>query len=128
MAPRQPVRRQARRAQAKPAARESLDATVRAGAIRYERARHLPRLIRAVPEEIAANDAETARAIIARLVRALNGERRRGRSGHWTYDMNRHIALMQALAAERATLSRLTEAPQARTPDDLPDLTPQLRR
>lgn len=111
MASRQPARRQVRQAQAHPAARQALDATVRAGAIRYERARHLPRLIRAGPDEYAGDDAETARAIVARLVHALNAERRRGRSGHWTYDMNRHIALMQALAAERASLARLTETP-----------------
>jgi len=44
--------------------------------------------------------------IVRRLERALRFERRRGRSGHWTYDLNRHLALKQALASERAGLVR----------------------
>ncbi|WP_453960670.1 hypothetical protein [Amorphus suaedae] len=45
------------------------------------------------------------RAVIARLERALRAERRRGISGHWTYDLNRHLALKQALASEHAGLT-----------------------
>lgn len=45
------------------------------------------------------------RAVIARLERALRAERRRGISGHWTYDLSRHLALKQALASERAWLT-----------------------
>ncbi len=80
----------------------------RAGAQRYERARHLPWLARATPEEIGSDDPAVGRAIVARLRRALRAERQRGRAGHWTYDMNRHIALMQALAAERQRLGEVT--------------------
>ena len=43
-----------------------------------------------------------------RLARALRSERSRGRGGHWTYDLNRHIALSQAYAAERRDLDLLT--------------------
>lgn len=86
------------------AARAARD-TVRAGAERYDRARHLPRLIRAVPGEFEGDDAATGAAIVARLTHALAAERRRARGGHWSYDLNRHIALMQALAAERARLA-----------------------
>jgi hypothetical protein len=44
------------------------------------------------------------------LSRALRAARRRGRAGHWTYDLNRHIGLVQAFRAERAALSgRRTE-------------------
>jgi hypothetical protein len=38
--------------------------------------------------------------ILARLMRSLRDERRRGLAGHWSYDLNRHIALAQAYAAE----------------------------
>lgn len=93
------------------AARDAVAATCRAGAIRYERERHLPRLIRAVPSEMAGRDVATARRLIARLERALRAERRRGRAGHWTYDINRHIALMQALKAERAALAQAMATP-----------------
>ena len=48
----------------------------------------------------------TRRAILTRLARALRAERNRGRAGHWTYDLNRHIALKQAYAAERALMAK----------------------
>lgn len=40
---------------------------------------------------------EETKDTIARLMRALRTERQRGKAGHWTYDLNRHIALSQAL-------------------------------
>ena len=75
-----------------------------AGSDTYDRARHLPWLVRAMPAELASADPSVSRTIIARLERTLRAERRRGKAGHWTYDMNRHIALMQALTAERHRL------------------------
>ena len=70
----------------------------------YDRARHLPRLIPVGPDDIADDSPAGRRAILARLARALRGERSRGRAGHWTYDLNRHLGLKQAYAAERARL------------------------
>ena len=72
----------------------------------YDRTRHLPRVLPIGPAEIA-DDSEGGRLrIVARLARALRAERARGRGGHWTYDLNRHIALTQAYAAERRHLKR----------------------
>jgi hypothetical protein len=68
----------------------------------YDRTRHLARVLPVGPEEIADTSEPARRLIIRRLARALRAERNRGRAGHWTYDLNRHIALMQAFAAERA--------------------------
>ena len=45
-----------------------------------------------------------AETIVARLERALRAERQKARSGHWTYDLNRHIALRQAHRAETERL------------------------
>lgn len=42
-------------------------------------------------------DAEERGRIVARLTRRLRRERQRGLAGHWSYDLNRHIALKQAL-------------------------------
>lgn len=95
---------------------EAVSATVRAGAALYDRARHLPWLARATPEEIASHDPEIAYAIVMRLARALRAERRRGRAGHWTYDMNRHIALMHALAAETSRLAKQAGVQKANAP------------
>ena len=66
------------------------------------RLRTLARLVGMEP----ADSAEAQRAVVARLAKALRGERRRGQAGHWTYDLNRHIALMQAYRAERTLLAR----------------------
>jgi hypothetical protein len=87
-------------------AKESLVTAGTAGAAAYRRAIHLPRLLPLLPREIADESPAARRAILARLARALRQERRRGRAGHWTYDLNRHIALRQAYLAERALLSR----------------------
>lgn len=45
-------------------------------------------------------------AVAPAIARALRAERARGRGGHWTYDLNRHIALAQAYTAERRHLKR----------------------
>lgn len=82
----------------------------RAGMAGYERRRALPRLLPLADSELAEDDAQAAREIIARLSRALRAERQRGRAGHRSYDLNRHVALAQALDAERRRLGELTRA------------------
>ena len=77
----------------------------RAGAILYDRRRDLARLIHLDPFKPLPDTAETTDAILAGLRRALRAERNRGRAGHWTYDLNRHIALRQAYAAETSETS-----------------------
>jgi hypothetical protein len=85
-------------------AQEAIDETTRAGAKAYDRSRDLPGLIRIDPRTCGAQDIGDLEAIVARLERALRAERRKARSGHWTYDLNRHIALRQAHLAETARL------------------------
>lgn len=79
---------------------------VAAGTDSYDRERDLARLIHASPSELADHSPAAARSILARLARALRSERNRGRAGHWTYDLNRHIALRQAYEAEKVRLDR----------------------
>ncbi|MEX0853394.1 MAG: DUF6477 family protein [Bauldia sp.] len=86
------------------AAAGALEAVIRAGTEAYDRRRHLPRLLPAWPAELTDESIAGRRLIVARLARALRAERSRGRAGHWTYDLNRHIALSQAYAAERRAL------------------------
>ncbi|HET7717624.1 MAG TPA: DUF6477 family protein [Bauldia sp.] len=76
------------------------------GRLDYERSRHLPRLIPVGPEEVADGSLLGRRSILAKLSRALRAERNRGRAGHWTYDLNRHIGLHQAYAAEQRLLKQ----------------------
>ena len=75
----------------------ALATTLAAGAAHYERTRILPRLL---PVDAGHVDALGARRIRLMLLRALRKER--ARRNHWTYDLNRHIALAQALKAELA--------------------------
>ena len=78
-----------------------------AGPCQDARALHLSRLVPLWPSEIESRDLAAAQRVVAALERALRGERRRGRAGHWSYDMNRHMALAKALQAERARLADL---------------------
>jgi len=71
------------------------------------RTRQLARLVPLWPSEIESRDLAAAERVVAALERALRGERRRGRAGHWSYDINRHMALAKALQAERARLTDL---------------------
>jgi hypothetical protein len=93
---------------------ESFSAIADSGAEAYDRTRHLPRVLPVGPAEIRDKTPAGRRAIIRRLARALRAERNRGRAGHWTYDLNRHVALWQAYRAERAAIG---EAPIAKTTD-----------
>lgn len=70
------------------------------GAERYQRNIHLPRLI-PLPENFNETaDREHSQAIVTKLNCALRRERNRGKSGHWAYDLNRHLGLMQAYKCE----------------------------
>lgn len=71
------------------------------------RIRRLCRLVPLWPSEIASSEPAQAERVVAALERALRAERRRGRAGHWSYDMNRHTALSRALRDERARLEAL---------------------
>ena len=83
----------------------AVDAVVANGCASYERGRMLPRLLPVAPADIIGGEPETTRRILLKLARALRVERARGRAGHWTYDLNRHIGLMQAMKAEQERLA-----------------------
>ncbi len=85
------------------------------------RTRKLSRLVPLWPSEIEAADPAAAQRVVAALERALRGERRRGRAGHWSYDMNRHVALARALREEQDRLAGLHQAQQ-------PDVGPHAHR
>jgi hypothetical protein len=102
-----PDRRRVRRSRVESPAKATLTNLIAAGVEAYDRDRHLPRLIPMEPKDMQDHRPEMRRAILSRLARALRAERNRGRAGHWTYDLNRHIGLRQAYAAERQLLSEI---------------------
>jgi hypothetical protein len=77
-------------------ARKTIGQAVAAGAETYRRDRDLPKLIGV----FAGTPEADFQAIVGKLRKALRAERIKARSGHWTYDLNRHIALRQAYLAE----------------------------
>lgn len=84
-----------------------LETIITSGEAAYGRARILPRLIPVSVDTAALDDLATAERIVGLLQRAVRSERTKGRAGHWTYDLNRHLGLIQALRAETATLRLL---------------------
>ena len=77
-----------------------------AGRPAYNRSRDLPRLLGLWPEEVGHLAGSGLEAIVARLAALIRAERRRARSHHWSYDLNRHGALITAFESECATLRR----------------------
>ena len=53
---------------------------------------------------LSCNPPVSAADLIAFLKRALRRERTRGISGHWSYDLGRHAALLSVYRAELALL------------------------
>jgi hypothetical protein len=87
---------------------------IRPSAPAYNRLTQLPGLTGLWPSEMQDFSAAGTLKILALLRKALRLERARGRSGHWTYDLNKHLALAESLKAERAHLREL-EAKTAST-------------
>lgn len=86
----------------------SLADAVDQGAHLYRREVMLPRLLPDAIHAAGDNQIEHTKWLCLRLLAALRRERRRGRSGHWSYDFNRHVGLLQAYRAERRHLQELT--------------------
>lgn len=45
--------------------------------------------------------------VLNRLREGLKSERARGKRRHWTYDLNRHLALLEAFKLERVAFNQL---------------------
>ena len=87
---------------------------------RFSREAQLPKLLGLWPSELRDYSKTGTGRIIALLRKAIRSERRRGQSGHWTYDLNRHLALAEALKAERERLSEL-QGPRRRAMSGAPE-------
>ena len=102
---------EARPARQRSAAKRIFGPLAEAGAAAYSRARDLPKLIALWPHEFDDHSPEGCRRVLAKLRSALRTERRRALSGHWSYDLNRHLGLLSAYKAELRSLSRLETQP-----------------
>ena len=72
--------------------------------LKYLRAVDLPHLIPLWPNELEDTSKEATLVIIKKLQKALRAERKRAAMGHWSYSLNRHKALVDAIKAEKSFL------------------------
>ena len=82
----------------------------RAARAAYDRESQLPKLLGLWPSELQDFSLPGTARIVARLRKSIRSERQRAQSGHWSYDLNRHLALAEALKAERTRLRDLEAA------------------
>jgi len=87
------------------AAGGAVEAALQAGLAGYDRRSALMRLHRLSTETIVSEAPAAARLVVSEIERAMRRER--ARAGHWSYDLNRHIALLVAHRAESARLAQL---------------------
>lgn len=80
---------------------------IAAGAASYSRARDLPKLLTLPPNEIEDDGVPATERIVTKLAARTRAQAQLGRRRHWSYDLNRHLALLTALKAERAHLAHL---------------------
>lgn len=86
-------------------AKSALNTAIDASLSGYNRGLALSSLPRLSAETILGETEDAAKRVVQEIERALRRER--ARAGHWTYDLNRHIALHVAYRAETARLERL---------------------
>jgi len=73
------------------------------------------------PRELADMSPAGRVHVIAVLERALRAERRRGLAGHWTYNLARHMQLLQAYRAETAAARARREPAKRHVREDSTD-------
>jgi len=83
---------------------------IAAGAADYMRVRDLPKLLKLAEDDLEQFTIAGTERIVERLTRAARAQGTLGRRRHWSYDMNRHLAVLIALKAERASLAHLRNA------------------
>lgn len=81
------------------------------------RRKRLASLVPLWPKELDDTSRQGRMRLVALLERALRAERRRGLAGHWTYDLARHMQLLEAHRAEvqalRALNVKIKSAPES---------------
>ncbi len=73
----------------------------------YDRETCLPALVAMWPYEIEDFSEAGCENVISKVEKALRGERQRGKAGHWTYNLARHMSLLKAFKAEKNALERI---------------------
>ncbi len=72
----------------------------------YDRQKDLPRLIPLWPEELKDQTEIGTKKIIEKIYIALQVERRKAKTSHWSYNLTKHIGLLAALKAEQKNMRK----------------------
>lgn len=86
-----------------------IEKMIEADAPFYDRERDLPRHLAIWPRELRDYSIPGTETIIARIQKVLRACYAAALRDHWSYSVNRHIALLAALKCERARLAQLIE-------------------
>jgi hypothetical protein len=84
--------------------------TIAGAAKPFDREIQLPKLLCLWPSELRDYSFDGTKRLVDLIRKALLAERRRSAAGHWCYDINRHLALIEALKEENARLRSLRAA------------------
>jgi hypothetical protein len=88
-------------------------AMIRADAEVYVRERDLPKLLAVWPKELHDHSIPGTERLIARVRTVLAATHAANLRGHWSHDVNRHIALLAALTAEQEQLAQMIQERRA---------------
>jgi hypothetical protein len=83
---------------------------LRAPRLEHDRRTAIAKVLALWPHELEDQSPGARHRIIARLRQALRAERRRGLSGHWTYDLARHVELLRVYREELAAVGGRAKA------------------
>jgi len=72
--------------------------------LEHDRRTAIAKVLALWPHELEDESPGARHRILARLRQALRAERRRGLSGHWTYDLARHVELLRVYREELAAV------------------------
>ena len=73
--------------------------------LEHDRRTAIAKVLALWPHELEDESPGARHRILARLRQALRAERRRGLSGHWTYDLARHVELLRVYREELAAVA-----------------------
>jgi hypothetical protein len=85
----------------------SIVGAIRPARLEHDRRAAIAKVLALWPHEIEDESLSGRERILAKLRQALRAERRRGLSGHWTYDLGRHVELLRVYREELAAVAAM---------------------
>ena len=87
---------------------EKTHQTISSNVLNYDRQKDLPRLIPLWPDQVKDDTLGGIKKIIKKIDIALQSERRKAKTNHWSYNLTKHIGLLIAFKAEQKNMQEKT--------------------